>query len=577
MLNKILFVLGKKEKGKLILLTLLLMMGAMVELVSVSIILPLVSIVTNNDVIYTDGKYKLLGNIFNLTNIRDYVIFFTVSITFIYIFKNTFLVIENDIQFKYIFNNKRKLSSKLLLTYLSKDYLFFTENSIPELQRNIMQDVATFFYTLQNMIQLITEIIVGGVLVLYLLFVDLKTTCIIGGALGVFSMFFFLIFKKQSTKQGEIFRNATAKTNKWLLQSFEGIKEIKVMHKEKFFWENYDAAAVTTAHSDRITHVLNYMPKPVMETFVIAGLMLVIGARVIMGDNIERFIPVLTAFVVAAYRMLPAFNRISSCYGWIMYGKPAVENIYDIVKKVSELNENSREDKEEINFGDIVVNNVSFKYPEGKENVLENVTFTIPRNKSVAFVGKSGAGKTTLADVILGIINPISGDVEVKGKSIFENKMSWQKKIGYIPQAIYLMDDSIRNNIAFGIESEGIDDNEIWNALREAQLDEFVRELPKQLDTEVGDRGIRLSGGQRQRIGIARALYRKPEFMVFDEATSALDKETEQAVMESIKELHGKRTILIIAHRLSTIKECDAIIKVENKKAMVVSYDELEA
>lgn len=577
MINKILYVLEKKDRIKLVLLIILMLVGACVELISVSVILPLVNVVTDKDIIDTDATYQFIGNIFHLTNVRDYVIFFAIAIAVMYVFKNVFLVIENDIQFRFLFNSKRKLSSRLLASYLSKDYLFFTQNSVPELQRNIMQDVGTFYYALQNILQLATEIIVGGVLVVYLFTVDIITTASIFCLLGVFSVLFFMIFRKQSTKQGNIFRDATAKTNKWLLQSFEGIKEIKIMHKEDFFWENYDNASRMVAHSDRVSHVLNYMPKPVMETFVIVGLMLVIGMRVFWGGSIEGFIPVLTAFVVAAYRMIPAFNRIAACYGWIMYGKPSVDSVYDIVKKFDIENADKLVEGGEIRFDKINVDNLTFRYPEGKENVIENVEFNIPLNTSVAFVGKSGAGKTTLADLILGIINPTSGDIKVNDKSIYDNKTAWQNQIGYIPQVIYLMDDTIRNNIAFGIAGSDIDDDAIWNALKEAQLDEYVKGLPKQLDTMVGDRGIRLSGGQRQRIGIARALYRNPLFLVFDEATSALDGETEQAVMESIKALHGKRTILIIAHRLSTIKDCDIIFKVEDKKVTQVAYTDLDS
>lgn len=577
MINKILYVLEKKDRIRLVLLIMLMLVGACVELISVSVILPLVNVVTDKDIIYTDTTYQFIGNIFHLTNVSDYVIFFAIAIAIMYVFKNVFLVIENDIQFRFLFNSKRKLSSRLLASYLSKDYLFFTQNSIPELQRNIVQDVGTFYYALQSMLQLVTEIIVGVVLVVYLFTVDIITTACIFCLLGLFSVAFFVIYRKQCTKRGRIFRDATAITNKWLLQSFEGIKEIKIMHKEEFFWENYDNASKVVAHSDRVSHVLSYIPRPVMETFVIAGLMLVIGVRVFLGGSIDGFVSVLSAFVVAAYRMIPAFNRIAANYSWIMYGKPSVDSVYDIVKKFEIENADKLVEEGEIRFNDINVDNLTFKYPEGKENVIENVAFIIPLNKSVAFVGKSGAGKTTLADLILGIINPTSGDVKVSGKSIYDNKTAWQKQIGYIPQVIYLMDDTIRNNIAFGIDGSDIDDDAIWNALKEAQLDEYVKGLPKQLDTMVGDRGIRLSGGQRQRIGIARALYRNPLFLVFDEATSALDGETEQAVMESIKALHGKRTILIIAHRLSTIKDCDIIFKVEDKKVTQVAYTDLDS
>ena len=355
------------------------------------------------------------------------------------------------------------------------------------------------------------------------------------------------------------------------MQSFGGIKETKIVQKEGYFLKKFDAEYESFAANHCSYQTLSYLPKPAMETVVISALLLVVMVKLLRGVESSYFVGTMSVFAVAAYRLLPSFNRISGYLSRIMFAKVSVDAVYRDLIVVEELEKNECESsvEKEIPFNEKVsVEGVSFRYPTSEHNVLDDVSLDIPKNKSVAFVGPSGAGKTTMADIILGILMPGKGCIKVDGVEISGDMYSWKKKLGYIPQAIFLMDDTIRNNIAYGIDENEIDDKRIEKVLEEAQLKEFIDTLPDGINTIIGEAGVRLSGGQRQRIGIARALYGDPEILVLDEATSALDTETETAVMEAIDNLNGRKTLLIIAHRLSTIENCDIVYEIKDNKVI---------
>ena len=305
-----------------------------------------------------------------------------------------------------------------------------------------------------------------------------------------------------------------------------------------------------------------------METVSVCALLLIVIIKIINGADMTHFVPVLSVFAVAVFRMLPSFNRLATYVSQIMFNKASVEAIYNDLKEFETEEEFAIEENvRAIPFTkEICLKDVSFRYPDAEEDVVSNVELVIPKGKSVAFIGASGAGKTTLADIILGVLSAQNGEIVVDGQPINAMSREWHKKVGYIPQTIFLMDDTIRNNIAFGIETSKIDEKQLEEAIAGAQLKEFIDSLPEGLDTEIGESGVRLSGGQRQRIGIARALYFNPEILVLDEATSALDNDTESAVMEAIDNLAGTKTLLIIAHRLTTIKNCDIVYEIKDKK-----------
>ena len=322
-----------------------------------------------------------------------------------------------------------------------------------------------------------------------------------------------------------------------------------------------------------IHSVASESPAYIIEAACVTGMIVAVCFKVIFSSDVETLIPQLAAYAIGAFRILPSLGRISSSFNTMIYSIPSMNATYENVYEANQFEKNydsngngNREEKLELKDA-IRIKNVCWKYSEDGRAILEDININIEKGTSVAFIGQSGAGKTTLADIILGLLHPQKGDILVGGKSIFESPHEWANLVGFVPQSVYLIDDTIRNNVAFGIDEEEIDDEQVWYALEQAQLADFVSTLPEGMQNIVGDRGIRLSGGQRQRIAIARALYKNPEVLVLDEATSALDTETESAVMEAIEYLQGHKTLIIIAHRLTTIQNCDVIYEIKESHA----------
>jgi ABC-type multidrug transport system fused ATPase/permease subunit len=354
------------------------------------------------------------------------------------------------------------------------------------------------------------------------------------------------------------------------------LKDVKVLHREEFFVRNYYESGAIGANVARNYAVLNNLPRLLIETVFMASMLLFIMIYMLRGGDISVLIPQLSAFAVAAIRVMPGANRINTYLSQIAYAQPCLDYLYenltenmklDVNGSVTGLTGKKEEDLPEIKLEDkIELNHISFTYPNTDKPIFTDAHMEVHKGQSVGIMGPSGAGKSTIGDILLGLLHVQEGTITCDGVNIFDNYASWLGKIGYIPQSIYLIDESIRDNIAFGIDADKIDEKRIWEVLEEAQLKEFVEELPEGLETTIGDRGVRISGGQRQRLGIARALYHNPEILVFDEATSALDGDTEAAVMDAVNSFHGRKTMVIIAHRLNTIAKCDVIYKVENGK-----------
>ena len=571
MLKKINYVLDKKQKINLLFLLLIIFVGAFVELLGVSAILPVVNIALTPEIIDEKWYLILIRDTFGYTTVSQMLIFMASIIIAIYILKNLYITFMYSQQYKFIFENQRKLAIKLLDCYMHQKYQFHVSKNVAELQRNVTTDVNGFYTVVLQVLQFLAEVSVCTVLVIYLAINDLVTTIVVAALVIIFLLFFFGFFKKVLVKKGEKNREYNVIVSKWILQAFSGIKEIKVTNAEHFFVDNYNKSYKKCATIQRQQSMLTFLPRPIMETVCICGLLLAAIVKLLTdGSDVTSFITSLTVFAVAAFRMLPSFNRITGYMGGIMFNKPSIDAVYKDLKEIEVLmKEQEVEEKSTVDIkmqDKIAVNHVSFKYPENERLILDDASLTILKNTSVAFIGASGAGKTTLVDLILGLFEPIQGSITVDSIDIKDHMKSWHGCIGYIPQNIYLMDDTIKANITFGIDEKCIDEAAMKKAVKEAQLEELIDSLPEGLDTVIGDRGVKLSGGQRQRIGIARALYRNPKVLVLDEATSALDNETEKEVMEAIDGLHGTRTLIVIAHRLSTIKNCDEIYEVGNGK-----------
>jgi len=571
MLKKINYVLDRKQKINLLILLVIIIVGAFMELLGVSAIMPIVQMAMDPEVVHETWYLAWIMEMMGYTDINQLLLFWAVLLIFVYIIKNIYVTMMYNLQYRFIFNNQQRLSVRMMKSYMQQDYLFHVSKNVAEFQRNITNDVNGFFTVALNVLQFLSEFSVSAVLIVFLLIKDWVSTIAVAFLLILFLLFFAGFFKKVLVKKGEENRQINVQLTKWLIQSFSGIKEIKVTNGEEFFITNYGNHYRKFATVQRQQSILTYLPKPVMETVCICSLMVALIIKLTVAkSDIATFVTTLSVLAVAATRMLPSFNKITGYLSGMLFNKTSIEAVYKDLKEIENLKikkVENRQDTEHITFKkEIHLDSISFHYPENDKWILENASLVIQKNTSVAFIGASGAGKTTAADLILGILEPQHGSIMIDGVDIRKCMSSWHECIGYIPQTIYLMDDTIRANIAFGIPESEIDEDAIAKAVKEAQLDQFVYSLKDGIDTVIGDRGVKLSGGQRQRIGIARALYRNPQVLILDEATSALDNDTEKEVMQAIDGLHGTRTMIVIAHRLSTIHNCDCVYEVGEGK-----------
>ena len=569
MLKKLNYIFNGIDKLKMLLILFGVIIGSFLELMGVAIFSPFVSILMNPEIIGENKYLNCIYEIFNFDTANNFMAALTGAIIFIYLFKNVFLALLKNWIFKFSYNIQLKISTRLLKTYMREPYTFHLNHNIAVLQRSLQEDTDHFTKGIIHVMELIAEIAVCGTLGIYL-FVVSKSIAVTIVALLLISLFVFTSLSRKFSKNlGKQCQQYKANLYQWVNQSLGGIKELKILNREEYFIHSYEDNYAKYVHGLRINRLIATLPKYFVEAVCMTGLLLAVLLKMFWGqkDDFTTFIPQLSVFAVAAFRLLPSVGKINEHVADILYSLPSLDLIYHDLKAIEE--EPEVKEKEEMDWEfkkEISISNVCYHYPDGEDMVINKASFIIPKGKTVAFIGPSGAGKTTIVDIILGLLKPQFGKVKADELNIHKHPYVWQKEIGYIPQVIYLSDDTIRNNIAFGIRKEEIDDQAILQALKKAQLYEFVENLPEGLDTMVGDRGVRLSGGQRQRIGIARALYHDPEVLVLDEATSALDNETEAAVMEAIDHLQGMKTILIIAHRLTTIRNVDMIYEVSNGK-----------
>ena len=570
--KKMLQLLGTKQKRALVGIMILMFVGAMVESLGVSLILPLVTSIMNESGWNQAWYSRLICSLFNIQTRETYIKVFLLLLIAVYVIKNLYLTFEYYIQYSYTARNRHGMQKQLMEKYLHKPYVFYLNSSSGEVMRIINGDTGTTANLQITLLQFYMELVVDAVLAITLFLISPMITMVLSIALLVELYIIIRIMKPRMRRIGKSVLKERALVNKWILQALNGIKSIKVSNTENFFEAKYNAHALNVVEADRKNQTFNKIPHAFIEAVTVTTVLGVVLVLLESGVEIVDIIPALSAFVVAAIRLLPSINRVSNGVNAATYYEPALDNILkniqeDDDKKVSECDNivAGRENKTQIRFGDnVCLNDITFSYPGSASPVLKNANLKIYKGQSIGIIGTSGAGKTTAVDIMLGLLKPQSGQVLVDGVDIEENMGSWLSCLAYIPQQIFLMDDSIKANIAFGKNKEEVDEEQVWTALREAQLESFVKTLPKGIDTSIGEAGVRLSGGQRQRIGIARALYNNPDILFFDEATSALDNETEEAIMESINQLRGNKTLIIIAHRLTTIEKCDLVYRVEN-------------
>jgi len=567
MVKKLRYVFDRKDKMKLVGLAILMIIGSVLELLAVAVFNPFIEVLMQTSSIEDDSFLKLFFAHIHLNGIEQYLVVLSALIAVIYLVKNIYLSFLQNVILSFSYTTRMNLATRLLTTYMNEPYTFHLSKNIAEMQRCLQSDTSQFMSLINSCLQLTVEMVTCLALAAYLFHTSHSITVVIGVLLLLCIGLFFMISKKVSSRLGRQNENYNAKLFQWINQSLGGIKELKILQREEYFIDSYKTNYKKLIWGARVNELIAALPKYIVETVAMVGLVFAIIIKLLFGHGaLETFIPQIAVFAVAAFRLLPSVGRVNAYINSIMYNKASLDMIYDDLKEidsepVQEIEWQEKKEKWIFTKG-VTVEHVSYHYPDSDVEVLHDISLEIPKGKTVALIGPSGAGKTTLADIILGLLPPVSGVVRMDQHNVYENLRSWREKLGYIPQSIYLSDDTIRNNVAFGIYEAQIDDNAIWKALEKAQLKEFVQGLENGLDTYVGDRGVRLSGGQRQRIGIARALYHDPEILVLDEATSALDSSTEQAVMESIESLQGLKTMIIIAHRLTTIKNADLVYEV---------------
>lgn len=587
MLQKISYMFDRRQKRQMAGLAVLILIGGVLETLGVSMMLPVVQVIMDPDSFMGNKYVSQMVEILHIESGRQLILFMLAALIVLFVVKNAYLLFQTYVQNTFVTRNRNRMISRVMREFLNRPYEEYLGADIPTVFRLTDSDIPNAFQLILEMIQMLTEIVVSVFICCALV--------IVSPAMSLFIVVIFLgmtliITKVLKPRLNEIGRKNQAiqsRIAKWRIQSIYGLKDVKVLHREEFFVRNYYESGAIGANVARNYAVLNNMPRLMIETVFMAAMLLFIMIYMLRGGNITVLIPQISAFAVAAVRVMPGTSRINTYLSQIAYSQPCLDYLYenltaemkaDVNGSVTGLAAGEQEDKAAGQDGEtterrqlalndkIVLDHICFTYPNTLKPIFTDAHMEVRKGQSVGIMGPSGAGKSTIVDILLGLLHVQEGTITCDGVNIFDDYPSWLGKIGYIPQAIYLIDESIRDNIAFGIDADKIDDRRIWEALEEAQLKEFVEELPEGLDTTIGDRGVRISGGQRQRLGIARALYHNPEILVFDEATSALDGETEKAVMDAVNSFHGKKTMVIIAHRLNTIAKCDVIYKVENEK-----------
>jgi ABC-type multidrug transport system fused ATPase/permease subunit len=535
--------------------------GMFLETISLGIVVPIIGILTQDDY---QQKYPFIVDIFGNLSREELISAVMVAMVLIYVVRSLFLFWSLWIQKGFSASVSGRLSQSLFSIYLRQPYMFHLQRNSSTLMRNAKNATSVVTCGVDPFLVLLTDGLVAIAMFALLIAVEPVGTLAVLLVFGLSTFVFQRTTRRRIDNWGYQVDYHETKILQHLQEGFGGAKDVKVLGRENEFLSQHEKHLGESIRINRIYNVILTLPRSFMEIITIVGLCLLVVSMVVRGRELADIVPILGLFAAAAFRVMPSINRLLMATQTLIFNRSIIASVYkDFLLDSPE----SHSLKSETKFAtQLELTDVSFKYPTAATASLQNVSLVVKRGEAVGFVGPSGAGKSTLVDVILGLFAPTSGVVKVDGQDVQQNLRNWQNQIGYVPQAIYLTDDTLRRNVAFGLNDENIDDNLVRNAIRLAQLEEFVATLPEKLETVVGERGVRLSGGQRQRIGIARALYHNPSVLVLDEATSSLDTPTEHGVMQAVQALQGSKTVLIVAHRLSTVEYCDRLYKIENAR-----------
>lgn len=582
-LRRLFQILNRNQKILGIMVLVCSFIAAILETLGVSVIVPLVNALLQPEQLFEVSYVRMITDFLGIHTNAGLILMIISAVILIYILKNLFFIFCAWIKAKYACKVQRECSVYMMQSYMNRGYTFFLNRNVNELRQGVFDDVTSLYQIISGLLMAVTQLMIATFICIYMCFADWQIA--LGVILSAFLclLIVFVFFRRRMLQAGVRYRTYSILASQALLQAFQGIKEVLVMRKQKFFVKEFEENTVKRQNATVVQTIGGEIPAYIIEAVCIIGIMVILGIRIVHMPNPESFVAVLASFAIGAFRILPALGKISNAINIISGSMPGLNAVYENIVEARKYNDNfyNTEVEDEEQYRDLTfeksvsIQDLTFSYNSEQQKVLNKLSLEVLKGQSVAFVGESGAGKSTLADLVLGVLVPDEGEVLLDNINIRKIPVLWGKLIGYVPQSIYLSDTSICKNVAFGIEESEIDEDSVKTALEKAELLDFVEGLPNGIHTKVGDRGVRLSGGQRQRIGIARALYHDPEILILDEATSALDNETEKSVMEAIDSLHGKMTLLIIAHRLTTIKNCDVIYEIVDGKAVRRAYEEL--
>lgn len=580
MICQLLTILNRKQTFQMIGMLIVILVGSFFELLGVSAMLPFIQALLNPEELISKPYIAFFVRILDLSDVNSVVTLVGIGIVIIYLIKNAYLALSSYLQVLYSNNIKRQLSVLMLKSYMERPYSFFVENGSGIILRGVNNDIAGVYHVVSNLFKIVAEGLVVISVAVYLCVVDpvLAIGVVMVGLICMLVIIFGV--KKILTKLSLIYRKASADLGKHIVQISGGIKEITVFNKKSVFIDKYDKAYERSNVAETKSVFFGLLPERIIEASCVSGIIIMILFRVRMGIAPEDFVPKMAVFAMGAFRLLPSISRVTGYISMLIYSRPMLEATYENYISAREYVNNENEminsdiDRSSLSFNsEIRIKSIDWKYPEGDSKVLDKLDLVINKGETIGIIGESGAGKSTLADILLRLYKPQAGEIYMDGIDISTIPETWSRVLSYVPQNVFLMDDTIRENVAFGMADA--DDNRVWESLERASIDDYVRGLPEGLDTIVGERGIKFSGGQRQRIAIARALFINPQILILDEATSALDNETENAVMDAIDSLSGTVTLIIIAHRISTLKCCDKIYELVGGKAVEKSKEEV--
>ncbi len=562
--RKIWDMLTSAERRSAVVLLGMMLIGMVMETLGVGLVIPALMLLTQSDIAHHYPALQPLLQALGNPNQRTIVIGGMLVMVGVYLIKALFLAFLAWWQTRFAFGVQAQLSQRLFMIYLCQPYTFHLQRNSAQLVNNIVTEVGQFtHFGIISGVLLLTESLVLIGLCSLIFIVEPLGTIIVASVLGATAWGFHRITRVRIARWGEARQHHDSLRLHHLQQGLGGAKEVKLLGRENEFLEQFRRHNFQSARAQRFQSTLGQLPRLWLELLAISGLAILVISMLALNRPLEAVLPTLALFAAAVFRLIPSANRLLGAVQSLRYGLPVVNTLHTEFKLATTL-EGARAHNRVTPFhAALELSHVTYTYPGAAEPALRDSSFAIQRGESVGIIGPSGAGKSTLVDTLLGLLTPDTGVVRVDGEDIQTNLRNWQDQIGYVSQSLFLTDDTLRRNVAFGLPNKQIDDSAVQRAIQSARLEEFVAGLPEGLETLVGERGIRLSGGQRQRVGIARALYHNPAVLVLDEATSSLDTSTEHDVMQEVRALHGTRTIIIVAHRLSTVEHCDRIYRLE--------------